>query len=134
MLSANHRMAVIVGMWVAVGIGLFSAGIYGAETGRDIGWLFALPILVGMFTTIILSGAMPGFSFRTPGQEKAKRLSASPHKLALLLELMDENERSAFKETLKQRVLDGGSDGELPDGIDLLEAMEQAETASRRSR
>jgi hypothetical protein len=132
MLSAGHRMGVIIGMWVAVGIALFSVGIYGAETGRDVGWLFVLTILATMFTTIILSGALPVFSFRSPGHEKAKR--QLDDKLALLLELMDEDERLAFKEALKQRVLASESDGELPYGVGLLETLEQKDGASRRSR
>jgi hypothetical protein len=132
MLSASQRMAVIIGMWVAVGIGLLSVGIYGAETGRDVGWLFASVVLISVFTTIILSGALPGFSFRSPGQEKAKR--QSDRKLALLLELMDEGEREAFKEALKQRVLESGSDGELPYDVGLLERLDQDGATSRRSR
>jgi hypothetical protein len=132
MLSASQRMAVIIGMWVAVGIGLLSVGIYGAETGRDVGWLFASVVLISVFTTIILSGALPGFSFRSPGQEKAKR--QSDRKLALLLELMDEGEREAFKEALKQRVLESGSDGELPYDVWLLERLDQDGATSRRSR
>ena len=132
MLPASHRMAVIIGMWIAVGIGLFSVGIYGAETGRDVGWLFVLPILITVFTTIILSGALPGFWLRSPGEEKAKR--QRDDKLALLLELMDEDERMAFKEALKQRVLGSESDGELPYSVELLEVLEQQESASRRAR
>jgi hypothetical protein len=132
MLSAGHRMAVIIGMWIGVGIGLFSVGIYGAETGRDVGWLFALVVLISVFTTLILSGALPGFSFRPPGQEKAKR--QSDRKLALLLELMDEDERKAFKEALKQQVLESGSDGELPYDAGLLEMLDQGETTSHRER
>jgi hypothetical protein len=85
-----------------------------------------------VFTTIILSGALPGFSFRPPAEGKTKRESGS--KLALLLELMDEDERMAFKESLKQQVLGGESDGELPFEAGLLEAVEQEEAASRRSR
>ena len=132
MLSAGHRMAVIIGMWVAVRIGLWGVGIYGAQTGRDVGWLFALAILLPVFTTIILSGALPGFSFRPPGQKKAKH--HPDDKLALLLELMDEDERMAFKEALKQRVLGRESDGELPYDVGLLDAIEQEEVTSRLPR
>ena len=132
MLSAGHRMAVIIGMWIAVGIAFFGVGVYGAQTGRDVGWLFILAILLPAITTIILSGALPGFSFRTPGQEKAKR--HADDKLTLLLELMDEDERLAFKEALKRRVLESESDGELRYGAELLEALDQEEAASRRPR
>jgi hypothetical protein len=132
MLSAGHRTAVIIGMWIAVGIGLWGVGIYGAETGRDIGWLLALAILLPVLTTLLLSGALPGFSFGSSGQEKAKR--QSDRKLALLLELMDEDERRAFKEALKQRILEGESDGELPYDAGLLEMLDQDRSTFRRSR
>jgi hypothetical protein len=132
MLSAGHRMGVIIGMWIAVGIGLWGIGIYGAETGRDAGWLIALTILLPVLTTIILSGALPGFSFRPPSQEKTKR--QQDRKLALLLELMDEDERMAFKEALRQQVLGGESDGELPYEAELLEAIGHEEATSHRRR
>jgi hypothetical protein len=132
MLSAGHRMGVIIGMWIAEGIGLFGIAIYGAQTGRDVGWLFVVAILLPVFTTIILSGAVPGFSFRPTGQEKAKH--HPDDKLALLLELMDEDERIAFKESLKQRVLGSEGDGELPYDVGLLDAIEQEEVTSRLPR
>ena len=47
---------------------------------------------------------------------------------------MDEDERMAFKEALKQRVLGSESDGELPYSVELLEVLEQQESASRRAR
>jgi len=132
MLSPGHRMSVLIGMWVAVGLSFFALGIYGAETGRDVGWLFVVTLLATLFTTIVLSGALPGIFIGAPGQEKTKR--HRDDKLALLLELMDDDERAAFKETLKQQVLAGESDGELPYDAELLEALEQEQTASRRSR
>lgn len=59
--------------------------------------------------------------------EKNKREGRSHHedKLALLLDLMDEDERVAFKETLKQQVLDDAhyDDGELPYSGDSLESL-----------
>lgn len=132
MLSAGHRMSVLIGMWVAVGIGFFALGVYGAETGRDVGWLFVVTLLTALFTTIVLSGALPGVFIGAAGQEKTKR--HQDDKLALLLELMDNDERRAFTEALKQRVLEGESDGELPYDAELLEALEQEPAASRRSR
>jgi hypothetical protein len=119
-------------MWVAVGIGFFALGVYGAETGRDVGWLFVVTLLTALFTTIVLSGALPGVFIGAAGQEKTKR--HQDDKLALLLELMDNDERRAFTEALKQRVLEGESDGELPYDAELLEALEQEPAASRRSR
>ncbi len=133
MLSAGYRMIVIIGMWLAVGISLFSMGIYGAETGHDIGRLFILTILITTVATLVLAGALPGLSFESSEQEKAKR--RSDDKLSLLMELMDEDERFAFKEVLKQRMLDPGiDDGELASGIELLDALEQQNSKYQHSR
>lgn len=59
----------------------------------------------------------------TVSPDKAKRQSGD--KLALLLELMDDDERAAFKETLKKRTLDnmGYDDGELPYSSDTLASL-----------
>ncbi len=48
--------------------------------------------------------------------------------------VMDEDERMAFKEALKQQVLESEGDGELPYGVGLLETLEQKDGASRRPR
>ena len=58
-----------------------------------------------------------------PTSDKAKRQSGDT--LALLLELMDDEEREAFKEALKQRTLDniGYDDGELPYSNETLASL-----------
>lgn len=48
--------------------------------------------------------------------EKAKHVDSEEARLRMLMELMDDDEREAFKQTLKQRMLDADpyADGELP--------------------
>ena len=67
-----------------------------------------------------------------PTSDKAKRQSGDT--LALLLELMDDEEREAFKETLKRRVLEdmGVDDGELPYAAETLESLLEEEHSTRR--
>ena len=70
--------------------------------------------------------------------EKNKREGRSRYddKLALLMEIMDEDERAAFKEALKQQVLDDAHyhDGELPYNSDSLESLMVDETRRKNSR
>lgn len=55
--------------------------------------------------------------------EKAKRQSSADSRMKLLLEMMSDDERAAFKDGLRRQVLEdmrGSSDGELPTGLDAL--------------
>ena len=66
---------------------------------------------------------------------KGKRQSGGSDKLSLLMELMDEDERQAFKETLKQRILEDArldADGELSYGADTLESLFYEDDANKR--
>jgi len=69
--------------------------------------------------------------------EKGKRGGQSRYddKLTLLMDLMDEDEREAFKEALKQRVLDDGryDDGELPYGSNTLESLMDEEIRGKNT-
>lgn len=123
MLSTGQRTAVIIGMWFAVAIGLFAIGIYGSESGRDVGLLFVVTLLFTVVATGILAGAMPGFFSKSRDEEKAKRDRDSS--LDLLLGMMNEDERLAFKESLKQRVLENVADGELASGEEVLAALDE---------
>ena len=68
-------------------------------------------------------------------QEKPKR--NADDNLALLLDLMDEDERQAFKAKLEQRILDNisnSADGELPAGAGSLEMLMQEDQDEYRHR
>ena len=66
--------------------------------------------------------------------EKAKRGSRREEQLALLMDLMDDEELAAFKETLKRRVLADPAyeDGELPYGSETLESLLRDDDGGRK--
>ena len=106
-----------------MGFVCFSLAIYGSETQNDLTGLFTFAILVASVFTLLL-WFMPAVAEIVANREKAKRQPVD--KLALLRDLLDDDALAAFKETLKQRVLDsvsGGDDGELPLDAATFEAL-----------
>lgn len=90
-------------------------------------FMFGLPLVVAMFGTVAIWEASKDMDKPAP-QEKNKRQQLD--KLGLLMELMDEDERYAFKEVLKRQVLAEAAyadDGEIP-----LDVEEVARLRSRR--
>jgi len=71
-----------------------------------------------------------------PVAEKAKRRSRREEQMELLAELMDDDERAAFKERLKQRILEETdyADGELPEYGTSLAALLDEESPKRARR
>jgi len=72
--------------------------------------------------------------FESDQSEAAKRKRGTDDKFSLLMELMDDDERAAFKEALMRRVLadaaDSG-DGELPYDAESLEALPYDDESTR---
>lgn len=68
--------------------------------------------------------------------EKAKRGSRREEQLALLMDLMDDEELAAFKETLKRRILADPAyeDGELPFAEETLKSLLNDEDAGKSRR
>lgn len=105
-------------------------------------WVLSLPLGVAFFSTmaIYMSDAdkakhQAGHGTGTVTVEKAKRDAGDPNetKMRLLLELMDDDERRAFKETLKRQVLQSShlDDGEV-DGIAMEALLDDQEKRLRR--
>ena len=67
---------------------------------------------------------------------KSKRGSRREERLALLLDMLDDQEREAFKEALKRRVLEDAdyADGELPYSSETIESLLLDENDKRRGR
>lgn len=121
------KMVATLGAWVVLGI-ISTVAIVNAEAlGEDASVIAGVPLAIGvMITGIIWMGeaAIEASMERRrmehgqPSQEtveKSKR-EAGMSKMELLLEMMDDDERAAFKETLKQQMLGEkrlNSDGEL---------------------
>jgi hypothetical protein len=123
MSSSDQRTTIVAMMWFAtalIGIAIADAGSIWAVFG-----LFAIALAA---TVVLMREPGSGALFR----EKQKRGSADH--LSLLLEMLDEDERAAFKETLKQRMLEqiGAPDeGELPADADTLAALLDADDHER---
>ena len=129
---------------IAIIVHLLSAGTENrTEFENTVGLMFAaLGIAIGGTFFILLFPDMireeNELTAAKLGLTKAKRAGGSQQdeQLALLLELMDDDERAAFKERLQQRVLDnlGDNEGELPETGETLEALLTKNGSARRLR
>ena len=116
------KVAVVIAIWIAVAIIGFGMAIYGSETGRSLLVYYLLPLLIALAGTVLVWILPVNLGTQT---EKTKRQAGD--RLELLLDLLDEDERAALRDTLRQRLADevaDGSDGELPYDADTLEAMQ----------
>ncbi|MBN1967624.1 MAG: hypothetical protein JW910_23410 [Anaerolineae bacterium] len=131
MSSNEARTALAATIWIAVAVACFGIGIYGANSGRDVGVLFVISLVIAVVSTFMVWG----FSLLDEWLNRSRRQAAPEHdkakrqgddRLSLLLSLMDEDEVVAFKAALQQRLLDDVSaphDGELPYDAQTLEAL-----------
>ncbi len=108
-MTSDERGGLVATIWVAMAIVAIVLAVASSVPG-----LMVIPIAVAVLMTFVmyLPTIIAAMDQQTP---KAKREPGD--KLALLLEMMDADERAAFKEALKRRVLDdlgGAEDGELP--------------------
>ena len=134
--NAMAKAAVTITMWLILGFISFVAiageGIFNTTIRGDATAITLVPLVLAMIGTAIIwttdseKSESSSEKVTVEALEKAKREGKSTDRLALLLELMDEDERSAFKESLKQGVLaDMGyhGDGESPFNYDTLESL-----------
>jgi hypothetical protein len=114
--------------------------------GQDLGAVTVLPFVMALLATIAIWGipelarineARSGKISRRDDYEKGKREPGSRRieQLAVLLELMDDQEQEEFKQALKQRVLDGSyGEDELLFSDESLESLLEEKRADRRLR
>jgi hypothetical protein len=138
---------ITVVMWALLSVVSIGAVIEGSSFAPSISVeAMALgPLIIALFGTFIIwvlpdlvkSDHAEKIAKLNDGNIKNKRQSGGSDKLSLLMELMDEDERQAFKATLKQRVLDDtrlNADGELSYGTDTLESLFYEEEANKSLR
>ena len=134
------RVVATIAVWILLAGVSITALVASGSAGSniDITAVALVPLIMGFFVTIPIwhgSGSSDDATVTT-SSEKAKRGASDPDaKLRLLYELMDDDEREAFKATLKQRVLDDMTydDGELATDAETLESLLD-ESVSRQYR
>jgi hypothetical protein len=129
--SPSERSGTIIGIWFAAACICFPIMIYGAVTKTNVNWLFALTIIATLAFTLLF-WFMPDPGARAALRQKSKRQPGD--QLALLKELLDEDELAAFKTALQDRLLDSAAsrhDGELPLDADTLEALDSIPESRR---
>ena len=130
MQSNIDKTSVIVTIWISMGIiSFFGLTLTNHQAGGELTWAFVLPLLIAFVGTFavwwmdaLVTRVLPDRQDST--QEKTKRHSSD--RLALLLELMDDEERAVLQARLMDEVLSEArstSDGELPYDAISLEAL-----------
>lgn len=113
---------IIIGIWVSAAIMCLSVAIYGGANDQGVeSWVLAFPILMATLLTSAIWVSTTLIENRDTLQ-KAKRQPTD--KLALLKELLDDEEMEAFKQTLQDRILEQ-RDGELLADEETLQALIQ---------
>lgn len=124
----------LFGIWLGVGIACIGAAIsiFGGMPALAIIVLFALVMIGGGFATILVYAEQLMKARAALHAEQAKVKRAPEDRLALLREMLDDDEWASFKATLKAQVLagdDAAQDGELP----LAALVDEADVMQGRS-
>jgi type VI protein secretion system component VasK len=108
-------------IWVAVALVQVVADSSGL--GTDTLMIIAVLTAFGLTVTLWLVWALTDYGEKAqPAREKNKRSTGHDTRLALLLELMDEDDREALKQQLMDEI---GGDGEAISLADLLDTGEK---------
>jgi hypothetical protein len=138
--NQTGRWAITALMWFGA-IAISISSIESTQSNIDIPLVISMALLFASIGTFLLWGLpeiakMFGRNKMVDAQddslmEKTKRTGSSRRieQLALLLELMDEHEVADFKESLKQRVLDGMDNSDYLD--EMFETLRDESQAGR---
>lgn len=129
-MKSAERMGLLATIWFSMAL----VGI-GIATGSDTPELLIIPITVALLLTVVMVLIPDIIGALATEREKAKR--QPQNKLSLLMDLMDEDERAAFKQALMQRVLDdmtATSDSELPASDESLAGLLDRDREHAQSR
>ncbi|MCU0479998.1 MAG: hypothetical protein MUE54_02155 [Anaerolineae bacterium] len=99
------RVGLTLMFWV-VGIGITLIFLGNVTAGLLDDWLIVIPFIFTLISTVILwdddtEKTLPDSS---PSEKKS---DTTAYTMALLMEMMDEDERQTFKERLQERILSG---------------------------
>lgn len=132
------RFLLTLFIWAIIGaIGFASFIDEGITSGAVILVVILLSFGTGLTNILMGQGSSDNHRPNEDGSalEKPKRTGADVDKTELLLSMMDEEERAAFKAALQQRILDSAarlSDGVRSDGEMDIETLENLLQKERR--
>lgn len=121
------RSGEMFAIWTGVGMAAIGAGIYGGWSGNGIGPLFGVIMVAALLATFLVYSEQLLKVYQAMRAEEAKAKREPADRIALLREVLDEDEWLAFKDALKRQALAevGADDGELPLAA-RVEALESA--------
>ena len=104
-MNDKWRVGLTLMFWV-VGISITLIFLGNVTAGLLDDWLIVVPLIVTLLSTVTLWGIDPEKGI--PEQiTSVKQTDNTAYSMALLMEMMDEDEREEFKHNLKQRILSG---------------------------
>ncbi len=104
-MNDKWRVGLTLMFWI-VGIGVTLIFLGNVTAGLLDDWLIVVPLIVTLLSTVTLWGVDPEKII--PEQSASeKRNDSTAYSMALLMEMMDEDEREEFKHNLKDRILSG---------------------------
>ncbi len=128
------RAVTTLGIWLSI----VAITIVLNVTGNSMGWLVSMAAMAFAFIITLQmwdkNRTLTGNVHLAESAEKAKRSSDPDAKMRMVLEMMDEDERYAFKQAMKERMLSGSRDGELNYDADSLGALLDEDEPRRRRR
>lgn len=114
------RVGLTLMFWIA-GIGITLVFLSNVTAGLLDDWLVIVPLVVTLFSTVTLWGVDPEKGLPSASTPSEKKSDNTAYTMALLMEMMDDDERNAFKSRLQERILSGES---VTDGS-LIQEMEK---------
>jgi len=104
-MNDKWRIGLTLIFWI-VGIGITLLFLSYVAAGILSDWLVIVPLIVTLFATVTLWGVDPEKALPEKSDAE-KRGDTTAYNMALLMEMMDDDERQAFKERLQERILSG---------------------------
>ncbi len=110
-MDAKWRFGATLVIWVFMGTISILALLASLEYDVS-GWAFFTPIVLAMLSMLPLWASDSSFSSsssptKTGGYVKEEKYDNTAYSMALLMEMMDDDERDEFKHNLKNRILSG---------------------------
>ena len=106
-MDVKWRFGTTALIWVLATI-MTVVAFVSANSGNLEDWIMVVPLVVAMFATVTIWESSKGDSSKSDEKSSSgKKGDSTAYTMALLMEMMDEDEREEFKYDLKNRILSG---------------------------